>query len=181
MQSAPASFSRLTDQWSSKSPRRPGPVLSYPVFSYASSSPAFLARRLDAGSPHSGSSRMAVACGVRTSVTSVLNSSIMASVTSPPFSFAKDFCSEPRWSIAAAAMTPRSFETFLRPASLPGVSFMRNPPKVLRIDECVERIIVNDGHEKNASQRCGQAVPKNVSEGIYHRHDASFILAKRAE
>src|ERR1700722_17220711 len=68
---------------------------------------------------------MAEACGVRTSVTRILNSSIMASVISPPFSLASDFCREPRWSMAAAAMTPRSFETFLRPASLPGVSFMR--------------------------------------------------------
>src|SRR5580698_9137584 len=68
---------------------------------------------------------MAVACGVRTSVTKDLNSSIMASVTSPPFSLARDFCREPRWSMAAAAMTPRSFETAFRPASLPGVSFMR--------------------------------------------------------
>jgi hypothetical protein len=28
--------------------------------------------------------------------------------------------------MAAAAITPRSFDTFLRPANLPGVSFMRS-------------------------------------------------------
>ncbi len=67
---------------------------------------------------------MALACGVSTSVTSVLNSSIMASATSPPFSLASDFCSEPRWSMAAAAITPRSFDTAFIPASLPGVIFM---------------------------------------------------------
>ena len=65
-----------------------------------------------------------MACGVRTSLTRILNSSIMASEISAPFSLARDFCREPRWSIAAAAMMPRSLETFLRPASLPGVSFM---------------------------------------------------------
>ncbi len=87
-----------------------------------------------------------VACGVRTSVTSDLNSSIIASVISPPFSLASDFCSEPRWSMAAAAITPRlSFETFLSPASLPGVSFMRFLLERMR-DECLELpIIVNHG------------------------------------
>src|ERR1700704_6132115 len=67
---------------------------------------------------------MALAWGVSTSVTSVLNSSIIASVTSPPFSLASDFCNEPRWSMAAAAITPRSFDTALSPFSFPGVSFM---------------------------------------------------------
>jgi hypothetical protein len=43
---------------------------------------------------------------------------------SPPRSLASDFCSEPRWSMAAAAITPRASETDLRPASFPGVSFM---------------------------------------------------------
>src|SRR6266513_719824 len=137
MQSAPTSFNRRTDQLSSKSGRRPGPVLSYPVFSYASSRPAFFARRLEAGNPHSGSSRIALACGVRTSVTSDLNSSIMALLTSLPFSLARDFCSDPRWSIAAAAITPRSLETRLSPFNLPGVSFI-GPP-----DECSKTLIVN--------------------------------------
>src|SRR5262245_47868826 len=41
------------------------------------------------------------------------------SPTSPPLSLASAFCSEPRWSIAAAAITPRSFETAFMPASLP--------------------------------------------------------------
>ena len=38
----------------------------------------------------------AEAWGVNTSVTRILNSSIMASETSPPFSLARDFCREPR-------------------------------------------------------------------------------------
>src|ERR1035438_7456420 len=65
---------------------------------------------------------MALACGVRTSLTSVLNSSIMASETAEPFSLARDFCSEPRWSMAAAAITPCAFETAFIPASLPGAT-----------------------------------------------------------
>jgi hypothetical protein len=56
-------------------------------------------------------------------VTRDLNSSISWSPTSAPFSFARDFFREPRWSIAAAAMTPRSFDTAFMPASLPGVIF----------------------------------------------------------
>ena len=67
---------------------------------------------------------MALACGVSTSVTSDLNSSIIASETSPPFSLARAFCSEPRWSMAAAAMTPRPSATAFMPASLPGVIFI---------------------------------------------------------
>jgi hypothetical protein len=67
---------------------------------------------------------MALACFVSTSVTSVLNSSISRSPTSAPLSFASAFFSEPRWSIAAAAITPRSFETAFMPASLPGVIFI---------------------------------------------------------
>ena len=43
---------------------RPGLVVS--GFSYARSNPAFLARRLDQGNPHWGSSRMALAWGVST-------------------------------------------------------------------------------------------------------------------
>src|ERR1700686_3219079 len=99
---------------------------------------------------------MAEACGVRTSVTSDLNSSIMASLTSPAFSLASDFCREPRWSMAAAAMMPRSFETLLRPASLPGVIFIGSSriaeSALHNEDECVERIIVNQGAESQAVQ-----------------------------
>jgi len=47
----------------------------------------------------------------------------MLSPTSPPFSLASDFCSDPRWSMAAAAMTPRESDTAFMPASLPGVIF----------------------------------------------------------
>src|SRR5581483_2711546 len=121
---------RFADQLPSRSGRRPGPVLSYPVFSYASKSPAFLARRFAAGKPHSGSRRIALAWGVRTSVTRDLNSSISLSPTAEPFSFASDFCSEPRWSMAAAAITPRLSDTRCKPASFPGVNFIAPP------DEC---------------------------------------------
>src|SRR5687768_11072067 len=73
--------------------------------------------------PHSGSSRIALACCVSTSVTRILNSSISWSPTLPPRSLASAFFSDPRWSIAAAAITPRSLETAFMPASLPGVIF----------------------------------------------------------
>jgi hypothetical protein len=45
------------------------------------------------------------------------------SPTAPPRSFASAFCSDPRWSIAAAAMTPRPSETAFIPESFPGVIF----------------------------------------------------------
>src|SRR5215204_2920996 len=76
--------------------------------------------------PHSGSRRIALACCVSTSVTWILKSSMSWSVTSPPRSFASDFFREPRWSIAAAAMTPRASATAFMPASLPGVIFIRS-------------------------------------------------------
>src|SRR5579864_1444516 len=96
---------------------------------------------------------MAEACGVRTSLTRVLNSSIMASVTSPPFSLARDFCSEPRWSMAAAAMTPRSVETLFRPANFPGVSFIGF------LHECAKQPIVNQMTEEIGGMRRG-CVPR---------------------
>src|ERR1039458_10225404 len=70
--------------------------------------------------------------------------------------------------MAAAAMMPRSFETFLRPASLPGVSFMRILLNTNE-DECLEALnIVNQGSRKSGvsglntgqnsgyESRCGQ-------------------------
>src|SRR5262249_51605093 len=93
---------------------------------YASRSPEFFARFREAVNPHSGSRRMALACFVRTSVTSSLNSSMSRSLMSPPFSLPNDFFSEPRWSIAAAAITPRLSETAFMPAILPGVNFIGN-------------------------------------------------------
>src|SRR6266404_5622436 len=47
--------------------------------------------------------------------------------TSAPFSLASAFFSDPRWSMAAAAITPRAFETAFMPASFPGLSFIRVP------------------------------------------------------
>src|SRR5579859_211034 len=90
--------------------------------------PALRARRFAAGSPHSGSSKIALAWGVSTSLTIALNSSIMAELISAPFSLASDFCSDPRWSMAAAAITPRWLETAFIPASFPGVRFIVIPP-----------------------------------------------------
>src|SRR3954468_15999864 len=66
---------------------------------------------------------MALACGVKTSVTIDLNSSSIDELTSAPFSLANAFCNDPRWSMAAAAITPRLSETAFIPASFPGVSF----------------------------------------------------------
>src|SRR6266849_2921329 len=66
---------------------------------------------------------MAEAWRVRTSVTRVLNSSRSWASEAAPRSLARDFWREPRWSMAAAAMTPRWSETALSPASFPGVSF----------------------------------------------------------
>jgi hypothetical protein len=80
-------------------------------------------RCLEAGRPYSGSRRMAEACLVRTSVTRVLNSSRSWASAAAPRSLARDFWSEPRWSMAAAAMTPRWSETAFKPASFPGVNF----------------------------------------------------------
>src|SRR5260370_42418043 len=77
---------------------------------------------------------MALACGVRTSLTKILNSSIMVSETAEPFSLARDFCREPRWSIAAAAITPRSFDTAFIPESLPVAIFINPPIQAIRED-----------------------------------------------
>ena len=67
----------------------------------------FLLRSLEAGRPYSGSRRMAEAWRVRTSVTWILNSSRSWALAAAPRSLARDFCRDPRWSMAAAAMTPR--------------------------------------------------------------------------
>jgi hypothetical protein len=41
--------------------------------------------------------------------------------------------------MAAAAITPRSFETFFMPANFPGVSFMAKPPRAefARYEICI--------------------------------------------
>ena len=60
-------------------------------------------------------------------MTIVLNSSSICGVTaflSMPLSFAIALFSEPRWSIAAAAITPRASETAFMPFCLPGVIFI---------------------------------------------------------
>src|ERR1700733_14382203 len=113
---------RFADTCGSRSGRRPGWELSYPVSSYASSRPAFDARALAASRPNSGSSRIAVACGVRILDTATLNSDIISGVTafaSTPFALAIDFCKLPRWSIAAAAMIPSLFESAFMCFNLP--------------------------------------------------------------
>src|SRR5215472_9198144 len=84
-----------------------------------------------------------------------LKSSIMEAVISPPFSLARAFCNDPRWSMAAAAITPRLLETAFIPASFPGVSFMMSLP--------VARVIVN-------------VAPK----GLQHRSKEAEIIAAAA-
>src|ERR1017187_4696644 len=66
---------------------------------------------------------MALACGVRMRLTATLNSLIIAGViwcTSTPRTVDRAFCRLPRWSMAVAAMTPRSlasaFMRFILPA-----------------------------------------------------------------
>ena len=89
--------------------------------------------------PHTGSSRIALAWGVRTLETLSLNSLIISSVTSEgamPLPAPIAFFSEPRWSIAAAPMIPSSVEracmcahfaaeirVFMDPLSVPGKDF----------------------------------------------------------
>ena len=57
---------------------------------------------------------VALACGVRIFETATLNSVIISGVTWPvgmPLPAAMAFCKLPRWSIAAAAMTPFLFDS----------------------------------------------------------------------
>ena len=61
-------------------------------------------------------------------MTATLNSLIIAGViswTSTPRATASDFCRLPRWSMAAAAMMPRSLESAFMRFNLPAESFMR--------------------------------------------------------
>src|SRR5512146_1006575 len=101
---------------------------------------------------------MALAWGVSTSVTSDLNSSMSRSLTSAPFSLASDFFSEPRWSIAAAAITPCSVDTFLSPDNFPGVSFTTTPPLELRMTN-YKRVILYDGQQGNFRSSTEYQVP----------------------
>jgi hypothetical protein len=49
-----------------------------------------------------------------------------------PLSFAMLFRNDPRWSMAAAAITPRELLTAFRPFTLPGVIFIFGfPPRCL--------------------------------------------------
>src|SRR6266850_4133728 len=104
---APASTRRRTVHRSRTSGMRFSGSASYPDFSYARRTPAFGAFALSAGSPYSGSMRMAVAYGVRAFVTAVLNSVSDSGVPAPPC-LPISRISDPRWSIAAARMMPRS-------------------------------------------------------------------------
>jgi hypothetical protein len=75
-----------------------------------------------ASRPNSGSSRIALACGVRTLETTTLNSliiSVVICLISTPRATASDFCRLPRWSMAAAAMMPRSFDSAFMRRSFP--------------------------------------------------------------
>src|ERR1700730_6416366 len=79
---------------------------------------------------------MAEACLVRTEVTRVLKTSRSWASAAAPRSLARDFWREPRWSMAAAAMTPRSSETAFSPASFPGVNFS------FSIGACLLRLLI---------------------------------------
>src|SRR5712692_9697454 len=66
--------------------------------------------------------------------TASLNSDIISGVTaflSTPLTLAMALRKEPRWSMAAAAITPREFETASRPLILPALIFMGEPPKII--------------------------------------------------
>jgi len=120
MQSAPASLRRRTLHRSSRSGRRPGQGGIVAVFSYASSRPLPL-RRFDAGRPNSGSEqdgRGVLREHLGDQLLELDQGGVGTSAT--PFSFARDFFSDPRWSMAAAAITPRLSDTAFSPASLPG-------------------------------------------------------------
>ena len=82
-----------------------------------------MARAFTAGSPYSGSSRMALACFVSTLVTAFLKLARSSGVAGVPRAFAMAFSSDPRWSMAAAAMTPASFAHALMPATFPFPNF----------------------------------------------------------
>src|ERR1051326_2048340 len=109
---------------------------------------------------------MALAWGVRTSVTMALNSSIIGRVTSLPFSLASAFFSEPRWSMAAAAITPRSFDTAFMPASLPGVMFIQ----ILRVDFAYECRRTLDSIRRDAVLGCDREHENRGSLGILVPH-----------
>jgi hypothetical protein len=46
------------------------------------------------------------------------------SLTSAPFSLLRAFFNDPRWSMAAAAITPRWSDTAFMPASFPGLNLI---------------------------------------------------------
>src|ERR1700690_4051476 len=55
--------------------------------------------------------------------------------------------------MAAAAITPCSFETFLRPASFPGVSFIDSSEDCMNEDKGAEQAIVNQTGGKTPGKR----------------------------
>src|SRR2546429_4968377 len=86
---------------------------------------------------------MAEACLVRTLVTRVLNSSRSCASAAAPRSLARAFWSEPRWSMAAAAITPRWSETAFSPASFPGVNFSIGACLLRALILCLPRVILH--------------------------------------
>src|ERR1700722_5812641 len=73
--------------------------------------------------------------------------------------------------MAAAAMTPRSFETFLSPASFPGVSFI-SPS-----DECVKAPpIVNHACGNNRLTDRQRRIDNNLKKGRDDRRGRWFLL-----
>ena len=104
---------------------------------------------------------MAEAWRVRTSVTRVLKSPSAAESMTPPRSLARDFWSDPRWSMAAAAMTPRASETALRPASFPGVGFMGQESPGRGADGLLVPIL-----QKRGRSRCKAVIYPEALEGV---------------
>src|SRR5687767_3911861 len=128
--------------------------------------------------PHSGSRRIALACCVSTSVTRILNSSISRSPTSDPRSFASDFLSEPRWSMAAAAMTPRSSETAFIPASFPGVIFTRlfYIGKIKEFDRGCGDGIRDNFVDRQVRFGALDLVPLRPGRGMFRREQRAAVL-----
>src|ERR1700722_16325587 len=139
---------RFTETCGSRSGKRPGWVVSYPLASYASRRPALELRAFAASRPNSGSSRIALACGVSTLVTEVLNSLIISGVISflsTPRADARDFCKLPRWSMAAAAMMPAWFESAFMGFHLPPDNFIQT---LLQVGDKNDNVMIA-GHTWN--------------------------------
>jgi hypothetical protein len=71
---------------------------------------------------------------------------------------ASDFASEPRWSMAAAAITPRWFDTAFNPDSFPGVSFIHPP-----LDMWADRFSAGEDCDPNSARAPGDTPQRFAS------------------